>query len=325
MSNLIEARADTELLIKQNRPAWLWGLPGIGKSQVIAQIARDMGYKLVDIRLSMFDPVDLRGLPAIIDGMTQWLRPQIWPSTDEPTILFFDEMDRAALSVSNAALQIVLDRRIGEHALPASTRILAAGNGATDKRGTNKLSGAHANRFTHLFIQPDHEVTADYFDAMGFDPVGSAFLRHLGESMLCTEARDNNPGFASPRAWETALDFVDCPPAQRQRLICGTVGEDAGLKFVAFIDTFRSLPPLDAILRDPNGAPLVTQPGQMWAVSSALARRANFANFGNAMAYCERLAVEFKNMMVSQAVKREPALKETPAYVQWAVSNGESL
>ena len=326
MANLVETRSDVEYLISRKRAAFVWGRPGIGKSEIIRDLADFLGFNLIDIRLSYFDAVDLRGLPVadLVNMVTNWLRPQIWPALNasRPSLIFFDEMDRGAVSVANAALQIVLEYRIGEHVLPPETRIVAAGNGSTDKRGTNKISGAHANRFTHLFVEADHEVTADHFDAKGHDPIMSAWLRTNGEKYLCTDPDgSDNPAFASPRAWETVVDFIPCAPGERLRRTVGTVGKDAGLQFEAFVQTFQSLPPLAEILANPKGAPLPDTAGKMWMVSSALARKATHKNFDDIVTYCDRLPVEHLNKMISMATKRDESLKMTRAYINSSIAN----
>ncbi len=233
---------------------FVWGPVGIGKSESVEQqaafrqgnIATVSMSKLKDgasamaafrdIRLSMFDPVDLRGLPSIDAGVTVWNRPAIWPTdATRETVIFFDEFDRAPLSVVNAALQIVLNRRIGEHVLPDSVRIVAAGNGATD-RGTNKLPGASANRFLHLYAAYDPAATRDHFRAGTVDPVIAAFL-HLRPALghidaMRADAATNavtkraveaiqaqGHAFPTPRAWESVSGLIGLPAARRKPLI----------------------------------------------------------------------------------------------------------
>lgn len=301
--------------------AYVEGAPGIGKSEAIAQVARERGAAFVDIRLSMFDPVDLRGLPTFdANGNTAWARPAIWPAdTSRETILLFDELDRAAPAVLNSALQIVLDRRIGEHALPDCVRIVAAGNGATD-RGTNKLPGALANRFLHLAAEFDPAAMREHFNAIGVHPLIVAF-NHLRPETGYSAPAQGEKQFATPRQWERVNRVIDLPDARRMPLIAGLVGTNIAGEFEAFYRLFRSLPSIPAILADPSGAAVPSDLSGFYAVTTALARAATKANFAAVQTYYRRLPQEFSVMGTVDAIKRDPGLKETGSFIAWAAAN----
>ena len=104
----------------------LWGAPGVGKSQAVRQIAKEIEYgtgkevHVTDVRLLLFNPIDLRGIPTANEDKTLavWLKPQIFrmdESDDVINILFLDEISAAPQSVQAAAYQITLDRTVGEH------------------------------------------------------------------------------------------------------------------------------------------------------------------------------------------------------------------
>lgn len=321
MSTIAEFINDADALAALNIPFFVWGIPGVGKSEAVAALAAKHGARLVDIRLSLFDPVDLRGLPSIVDGFTAWIRPQIWPRDEnEKTWIFFDEMDRAPVQVGNAALQIVLDRKIGEHALPASTYVCAAGNGATDKRGTNPISGAHANRMTHLHIEADAETAARYWLDTGVHPAMAAFIRYR-PALVATVAMGDEKAFASPRSWVRVARMLDLPDAQRMRLASGTVGSAPAAEFESFYRIWRELPPIDALIANPMGAPVPSSPSGLYAVSAALARKATIGNFGNVVTYLGRMPREFAIMAMRDATSRDSSLKETSAFIGWNLAN----
>ena len=323
MSKLPEIIADLQSLLDVDAPAFIWGAPGVGKSEAVAQVAATRGANVTDIRLSTFDPVDLRGLPMVDleRKVTAWMRPQIWPvETGRETVLFFDEMDRAAPAVANAALQIVLDRRIGEFELPASVRIVAAGNGATDARTTSKIGSAQANRFTHLYVEADADAAAAHWASKGRDPALSAFIR-FRSNLIQTAPAAGEHGFASPRAWEKCDRFMHLPDAQRARLIKGTVGEAPAMEFEAFVRMFRNLPSIDAIIRDPSGAPVSADISVNYAVASALSRKATHQNFAAICTYLQRMPREFDIACVTDATRRDAGLTQVRAYAEWAARN----
>lgn len=334
--------SDLRALIAANMPVWVWGKRGIGKSEIVGQAAADIRSEeiaalgplsvealseialiptLIDIRLSMFDPVDLRGLAAIIDGLTKWLRPAIWPVENRfglTVILFFDEMDRAATAVANAALQIVLDRRIGEHPLPATVRIVAAGNGSTDGRTTNKIGTAQADRFAHLYLAADARAAADHWARIGLDPALSAFIRYRPE-LIDKDAIAPELAGASPRSWAACNALMPLSDAQRHRLIAAKVGSAHAGEFEAFLRMWRDLPPLATILRNPTGAPVSSELGVNFAIAGALARAADQGNFAAIATYGQRMPVEFEVCMIGDSVRRNPGLATHPAYTQFCI------
>lgn len=114
-----------ENLLDQPWAVFIWGSPGIGKSSIVRQIAQRRGMPLVDIRASLLDPTDLRGIPMIQDGTAVWCPPSFLPKkSDKPGILFLDEVNAAPPLVQAALYQLILDRRIGEYELPEGWRIV---------------------------------------------------------------------------------------------------------------------------------------------------------------------------------------------------------
>ena len=138
-------------LWKTRWPAFIWGPPGVGKSSVIAQLARDRGKPLVDIRAPLLDPTDLRGIPAVVGDRAEWFPPAFLPRAgDKPGVLFFDELNAASPIMQASLYQIILDRKIGEYQLPDSWTIVAPGNREEDRSVVFRMPDALANRFVHL-------------------------------------------------------------------------------------------------------------------------------------------------------------------------------
>lgn len=313
-AQLLHAYIDADI------PAFMWGDVGIGKSEVVTQIAQDMGADLVDIRLSMFDPVDLRGLPTTSNGETHWARPAIWPTReDKPVFLFFDEMDRASASVQSAALQIVLDRKIGEHTLPANVRIVAAGNGKTDRVGTNRTSAAGNNRFAHIEVEPEVDAWKSWAYKVNLHPMVIAFIAfrpHLLHRCLNTQGQQDRDAkaFPTPRAWQKVAEFADMPDNIRPALVEGLIGEGAAAEFNGFVKTFRQLPSLDGVIADPTGAPVPSDPGAKFAIAVGLATRADPSTFKNICTYAKRLGDDVAVMLAAEATRKDPGLYHTEAY-----------
>jgi MoxR-like ATPase len=143
---------------KKKRPLFLWGPPGIGKSDIVGQITKQLkNSHLIDIRLSLWDPTDIKGIPYYnaTENNMAWAPPQELPTEEfakqfDYIVLFLDEMNSAAPAVQAAAYQLILNRRIGQYKLPDNVLIVAAGNRDADKGVTYRMPAPLANRFVHL-------------------------------------------------------------------------------------------------------------------------------------------------------------------------------
>ena len=132
-------------------PVMLWGPPGVGKSDLIAQIGKRQNVSVIDIRLSQMEPSDLRGIPFRDDasGNVEWAIPSMLPDIDrhgKEGILFLDEITSAPPSVSAAAYQLILDRKLGAYEVPEGWAIFAAGNRQGDRGVTYSMPAPLANR-----------------------------------------------------------------------------------------------------------------------------------------------------------------------------------
>ena len=154
------------LNLKKTPSVMLWGPPGVGKSQSVKELAQILQYEtykrvnVTDVRLLLFNPIDLRGIPTANEDKTLavWLKPKIFqmdPSDNVINILFLDEITAAPQSVQAAAYQITLDRTVGEHKLPDNCIVIAAGNRTTDKSVAYAMPKALANRLLHLEVEPN--------------------------------------------------------------------------------------------------------------------------------------------------------------------------
>jgi len=147
---------DTEFsssLQGHHTPVMIWGPPGVGKSQLVSDIAQQHSVPLVDIRLSQLEPTDLRGIPFRSEGLVEWAVPRMLPDADRhgsKGILFLDEITSATPAVSAAAYQLILDRCLGEYVVPEGWVIFAAGNRQGDRGVTYSMPSPLANRFTHF-------------------------------------------------------------------------------------------------------------------------------------------------------------------------------
>ena len=161
-------------LVRIRQPVFLWGPPGVGKSRLVADVARRQGRKLYDLRAVLLDPVDLRGLPRISDeGITSWCVTEFLPHPQdtEKGILFLDELNAAPPLVQAACYQLILDRRVGQYRLPDGWAVVAAGNRESDRAVTYRMPSALANRMVHLDVECHIDDWLDWARANGIRAV----------------------------------------------------------------------------------------------------------------------------------------------------------
>lgn len=306
------------------QPVCLWGAPGIGKSQVVHQTGQSQNLEVRDVRAVLLDPVDLRGLPHVnSDGRSHWAIPEFLPR-DGQGILFLDELNRAPSLVQNACFQLVLDRKLGEYALPADWKVVAACNRESDGGGVTKMSSALCNRFVHLDCEPDLDDWCKWAIRAAIEPAVIAFLRFRPE--LLHKFDRSEKAFPSPRSWEFVSRITGQQPGKTVEfeLFKGTIGNGAAVEYYAFLQLFRNLPSIDAILLNPTSAPVPTNDiGSLFAIAAALSRRADVSNFRRVLQYLDRMPQEYGVMCVKDAVTRNTALTATSEFTTWAVQHSE--
>lgn len=324
--NAKQIKSSLRTLIRLRQPVFVWGAPGVGKSQVVAQVAGELGLELTDIRAVLLDPVDLRGLPSVQDGSARWCPPSFLPTEGEG-VLFLDELNAAPPLVQAACYQLVLDRQVGEYRLPDGWTVVAAGNRETDRAVTHRMPSALANRFVHLDFSVDADSWLEWAEEAGLSEEILAFIRFRPKLLHDFDPKKNDKAFASPRSWEFAARILAAEPAPdvELSLLKGTVGPGAAAEFAGFSRMFRQLPDPDAILDHPATAAVPEEPATLYALCEALAKKAGQDTAESIVAYASRLPSEFGVLLVRDAVKQHKPMVESPAFSQWATANSEVL
>lgn len=239
---------------------FLWGAPGVGKSDGVRQLAEKISegtgkrVAVTDVRLLLFSPVDLRGVPVADKNreFTDWLRPRIFrmdPSDDCVNILFLDELSAAPQSVQAAAYQICLDRRVGEHELPQNCIVIAAGNRSTDRSVSYKMPKALANRLMHLLIEPSYPDWKSWAMRHGVDERIIGYLA-FDNSKLCIEPGSSDLAYPTPRSWSFVSQLIrDVGDVNDAHMLIGScVGVDTALGFEEWCKVYRELPKVSDIM-----------------------------------------------------------------------------
>jgi len=238
--------------MKKKRPIFLWGPPGIGKSDIVAQITNSFtNSHLIDIRLSLWEPTDIKGIPYFDSnsGTMVWGAPSELPTEEfaaqfDHITLFLDEMNSAAPSVQAAAYQLILNRKVGTYKLPDNVTIIAAGNREADKGVTYRMPAPLANRFIHIEMGVAFD---DWFNwavdnKINTDVVG--YLQFAKQDLYDFDPKSASRSFATPRSWSFVSELLDdeLDAGTTTDLVAGAVGEGLAVKFMAHRKVASSMP-----------------------------------------------------------------------------------
>ena len=221
-------------------PLMIWGAPGIGKSSIIRQIAKEYGIGFIDIRLAQREPVDIRGLPVPDRDSVKWLISADWPRDPASKgIILFDELTAADRSLQVAAYELILDRRLGNlYQVPDGWYICAAGNRVEDSAVAMTMSSALANRFLHVELREDAELWAQWGLRHNIHPAVLGFIRFRPDLLFHQENENLERGWPTPRSWERVSSmlhsFGKTDSVLLDKIIYGLVGNQAGVEFCAF-------------------------------------------------------------------------------------------
>ena len=237
--------------ISKKRPIFIWGPPGIGKSDIVHQIGEYMDAHVIDVRLSLWEPTDIKGIPyySANDNKMLWAPPVELPDAEmaaqhKSIILFLDEMNSAAPAVQAAAYQLILNRKVGQYTLPDNVYIVAAGNREADKGVTYRMPAPLANRFIHLEMAVSFD---DWFQWAADNKIHKDVLGYLTFSkkdLYDFDPKSPSRSFATPRSWSFVSELVEDELDENTTtdLVSGAIGEGLAIKFMAHRKVAASMP-----------------------------------------------------------------------------------
>jgi len=245
-------------------PIMLWSRTGVGKSSVVRQtverisapgklwtpksacqptgaleVIHDWG--LVDLRIALMEPTDLRGLPDLKGGVVRWVVPDELPVVGqedrfpERGILLLDELNHAQPAMQSACFSLVLDRRCGPHVLLSGWNIVAASNYAHENGQTFALSDPLRTRFQHYHLHCTLDAFKQWALQHGIDPQIIAFL-NWNPDYLHKPSDNAHESFPTPRTWECASQALSLFRGDRvETVIAASVGPGTATVFAGFL------------------------------------------------------------------------------------------
>jgi MoxR-like ATPase len=246
-----------------DRSLLLLSPPGVGKSDVVRQAAAEAGLECRSLLGTQIAPEDVSGIPRIVGERSVFCPPRILlPESNEPFCLFLDELPACTPDIQKAFYALLLERRVGEYALPPGSWVVAAGNRAEDRALVRSLSSALLNRVFLLHVRVDNRQWLQWARGAGIRSDILAFITYLPEALARPVPREPVP-FSTPRAWEAfsrSLDLAErnlsLDAELRRALAFGQLSaEDAAIYCAMAEEQLESLLPVDDYFLDPSRLP----------------------------------------------------------------------
>ena len=317
--------------IKANLPLLLVGAPGVGKSDLVAQAAEAQGAEIIISHPAVGDPTDVKGLPWLNKSKKDAKEATFLPFGDlaralnakKKTVWFLDDLGQATPAVQAAYMQLLLARRVNEHVLPDCVTFVAATNGRSHRAGVNGILEPVKSRFATII---EVEAHIDDWTLWAYDhgiPVELVhFLRWRSELLHKFEPTTEMKNSPSPRTWHNVAKLYNAgvPEEIQEQVFAGAVGDAAAREWMGYLALFRECPNLDAIILDPDCAPIPDKISILYATVSGLVRKATPDNFGRIVRYAERLLDagkgEFGVMLTRDCARQEPKIVNSAAYTK---------
>lgn len=313
------------------RPLLIESSPGLGKTQIASQVAKELGIGFNAIHAPLLQPEDY-GFPVISKErdnvsfiVSKEKFPVIGSEHQESGIFLIDELSQADASAQKILANLIQEREIHGQKLKDGWTIIATGNRTTDRAGANRILSHLGNRMTRVPLDLSLDDWTQWAIESGIKPEVISFIRFRPE--LLSNFDPQQEINATPRAWaegvSASLGTVDS--ALEFEIFKGDVGDGPAAEFLGFLKIYRKLPSPDAIILNPTKEPVPKDPATLYAVCGALAHRTSEDNFSRVMKYVSRLPAEFGVLYVRDAIARVKTLTNTKEFITWASGPGAKL
>lgn len=324
---------------QRKRPLFIWGPPGVGKSDLVREAGERLGVPVWDVRLNLLDPTDLRGIPVpdMSEGTVKWFPPSFLP-TKGPGILFFDEANSAPPLVMAAMYQLTLDGRIGEYILPDDVQIVLAGNRSGDRAVVHRMPTPLKSRFHHVEFGVNLDDWMVWAAAHEIRPEITAWVkfRYAAESannrphwpLFDFDPNSEDATFVCPRTLAMASEVLDMElrnPDTEIALLQGTIGGYSAADLVAYRNVFARVPDAGEILD--GGKDIVPKELDiLHALVMSLAYKSQPKHIDRIIQYSRKLAEEFAVLLVRSAgLKHGEHVRNSKEFATWAREHADVI
>lgn len=330
-----------ERVLKKRLVPMIHGSPAIGKSDIVRTIAAKFNLKVIDVRLSTYDPADMNGLPFFnttgARNIAEYVPFDVFPIEGDKLpegykgwLVFLDELPSAAPSVQAAAFKLILDKMVGQRKLHSHALLVAAGNMEDDGAIVNPLPTPLQSRMINFHVYTDLNCFMKYALTQNIDYRIAAFLEFKPDYVHYFKPDHDDLTFAAPRTWMFLDKLIRGEPVTDAdlALVAGCISSGVGAEFIAFCKIFDEVPKLSEILADPLKARCPEaddNPSLVYAVAGSLAQHASKDNLDKIVPYIERMMMEFQVVAFRHIMARDQSLINHPAMQDWISRNSQEL
>lgn len=293
--------------------------PGMGKSSLVNQIARDFRLKLLDLRLSQCTPEDLQGFPMRSGDKATFTPFDVFPLEGDEVppgydgwLLFLDEATSATKPVQAAAYKLILDRMVGSFKLHPNVAIVMAGNKITDKAVVTQMSTAMQSRIIHFELGVSSDEWVEYAYKADIDHRIISFIGYMPSRLMDFRPDHQDKTFPCPRTWEFLSKLIKGKDVNQSTgpRAAGTIGEGVAVEFITFAQEFDRLPKFADIVADPLGAMIPPESSTKYATVSMLIENFTPNTLDPVLEYVQLLDIEMQILFCRGAVVRHPKIRE---------------
>lgn len=294
--------------------------PGVGKSALINQIAKERNLEVIDVRLSQCDSSDLLGIPNFNGKKASYHPMDIFPLEGDPIpegkkgwVLFLDELGNAETDVMKAAYKVVYDRMIGNQKIHDKCYIVCATNREADGCFVNPMPAALKSRLLHINVRLDVQEWLRYAAENALDGRILSFIA-WDNGMLATNFIDSGEeSYGCPRSWEAVSKYIkdieDLNDPLVTAAIAGLVGTAQQIKFTSFFKYFKKIPTYEDVVKNPVKAKLNKDDlGCVWASIGMLLNNYQEKDTKQVVEYVLRMNAEHQYAFAKLSVLRQPKL-----------------
>lgn len=326
-----ELRILLTIAFENNLKVLIKGAPGIGKTEIVVAAAKEARAAIVIMHPAVSDPIDFKGLPAIVNNLAEFLPyGQLRKLVDatEKTICFIDDIGQAPHAVQAAIMQLIQQREIDGHKISDHVVFCGATNDSSHMAGvTSILEPVKSRWHTIVELHADQVEWVRWAQKANIREEILAFVMFRGMEVLSnfkpTRDLSNSP---SPRTVAAAAALF-AAGLHSLPVLAGACGEGWAAEFLGFLKVYRTLPDPEECIKNPKTAPVPSteDAATLFALAVALSLRATKSNFAAVTEYLKRMPKEHEVFAVRDALARENALQNTGAFTNWAVENVAAL
>lgn len=320
-----ELKIALKYAFKHGESILIVGMPGIGKTDIVKQASKK--YDLLILHPVVDSPIDYKGLGANVNGEAEFLpygNLKKMMNAKSKLIVFFDDLGQATEAVQKAVMQLLLAREINGKKISKHVVFVAATNRRGDKAGVSGILEPVKSRFDAIIhLKPDADEWCQWAIKKGmpkelihyiqwrphmvadFQPTKDLVNSSVGRTLASVGKKINN----------------GVPSCIQYAMFEGAAGKKFALEFTGFLKTYKELPTVKEIMKNPDSAKIPESPGAKFAVMGIVVENATSSNVGAFLTYLDRLGNEVTTASMKLLTMKKPDAIKSEAYVKWAVKH----